>query len=136
MAEIFKVNIEFRIGRGFTFPEHIRIPLNSVIEWNVIDMSVNQSSRRFQQSGLKFQLYFPEKSPFNWTTQSVNFKYQRPSTGSGGGRSAIEFQMEPQLQPLASGEPLEKGDFKYGIEVSEIGASESLYDADPWLHVF
>lgn len=133
MAESFKINVEFRARSGFRIPERINVPLNSYIEWNVIDMDVNQSSRRFSNSGLKFQFYFRDRSPFDWKTQSATMLYIRPSSyGSGG----MEYQLAPQIQLLAAGVAQERGEFKYGVRVFDNETNAKLHDDDPYLNVF
>lgn len=132
MADTYKIKIEFRADRGFNLPEHISIPLNSRIEWEITDLNVNQSSRLFRQSGLRFQLYFLGDSPFNWQVQTTNVRYPR-SQSSGDGR---EMQLAPLTQLLAVGVAQERGDFKYGVRASNVENDETLYDDDPYIHVF
>lgn len=132
MADTYKIIIEFRADQGFNLPEHISVPLNSKLEWEITDLNVNQSSRRFRQSGLRFQLYFLGDSPFNWQVQTTNIRYPRPQS-SGDGR---EMQLAPLTQPLAVGVAQERGDFKYGVRVSDVENDEILYDDDPYIHVF
>ncbi len=37
---------------------------------------------------------------------------------------------------LAEGEAEKKGDYKYGVRVSEGEKDETLYNEDPYIHVF
>jgi hypothetical protein len=131
MEQTTKIDIKFSIDKGFEIPQHIRIPVNSQIEWNIIDMNVNQSSKLFNENGLKFELYFQKKTPFNWIKKSTNLIYEQSSNyGSYG------YQFQTKIQQLAAGIVSEKGDFKYGVKVNQINSSDLLYDEDPWLHVF
>jgi hypothetical protein len=131
MAENIKIQIEFRVDRGFVYPEHIRVPVNTRIEWEIIDLNVNQSSRQFFETGLTFELYFQNRSPFRWRRESVGFEYPRP-TNTGGGLSP---QYAPMIKTLASAVAEEKGDFKYGIRVVDSINNSTIYDDDPWLHI-
>src|SRR4051794_19077096 len=113
MAESLKIKVEFRVDRGLIIPEDIYVPLHSRVEWEITDMNVNQSARQFAGSGLEFHLYFPKSTPFNWYNQSARMAYERPF--SSGGQA---FQLAPKQQLLAMGVAEERGDFKYGIRVT------------------
>ena len=132
MAETFKVKIEFIVDRGFSIPEHISVPLNARIEWVVTDLNVNQSSRRFNQAGLRFHLYFSGDSPFNWNVKTTNLRYPRPQSSGGG----AQMQLAPMTHPLAVGIAQQRGDFKYGLRVIDVEHNGTLYDEDPYVHVF
>ena len=131
MGKTFKVKIEFRVDRGFRIPEHIHVPLSSNIEWEITDLNVIQSSRRFRHYGLRFQLYLSGKSPFNWESQFLDIKYPNPLSYGGG---ALAFA--PMTQVLAAGVVQERGDYKYGVKVTDPESDETLYDEDPFIHVF
>jgi hypothetical protein len=131
MAEPAKIKVEFRVDRGLTIPEDISVPLHTQIEWEITDMNVNQSTRRFAGKGLEFHIYFPQSTPFNWYNQSTRMDYTRPI--SSGGQA---FQLAPKQQLLALGVAEEVGDFKYGIRVTDGSNGQELYDEDPWIHVY
>jgi hypothetical protein len=131
VLEDFKIDVEFRLGKGLVIPEHISVPLNSRVEWNIVDKDVAESRNRFNGSGLKFTLYFQDKiSPFSWNQSESTLSYSMDDAKNNDG-SYSEFK----VTKVASGSADQKGDYKYGIRVEDEKNKENLYDEDPWLHV-
>lgn len=129
MAEIYRVNIKFssQSEKLLKIPETIRVPQFSIIQWNIVGLNKNLiEDSKFWRKGLIFTIYFDDKTPFRWKRQFV------------------QVHDEPHFYPnfpnrmlrLAEDSADEKGDYKYGVRVSEAESDETLYDEDPLIIVY
>lgn len=128
MAEVYKIEIEFRpeSNRPLFIPEKISVKQNTLIEWNIIGGDDFYLWDRYYRTGLVFMLYFDNKSPFSWQKESLRI--------IGGPRFPLFNYNQPMK--LAEGLAENKGDFKYGVKVSEIGKDEPIFDEDPYINVY
>jgi len=127
MAEIIKINVEITQQREklLRIPETTRVPQNSIVQWNIVGLDKYFDEPNFRRSGLIFTLYFSDKSPFRWKRQFIQL--QDPHF----------FPYSPnRIIRLAEEVADEKGDFKYGVSVTEAETDKPLYDEDPRLIVY
>lgn len=130
MAELIKVNIDISERQEkliLKIPETIKVPVGSIVQWNIIglDKRFNEPPMLWRR-GLIFTLYFSGKSPFRWKRQFVQL-HQDPRF----------FPYYPSnIVRLAEDIADEKGDFKYGVKVTDGESDETLIDEDPYLIVF
>lgn len=127
MAEIIKINVEITQQKEklLKIPETTRVPLNSIVQWNIVGLDRYFDEPNFRRRGLIFTLYFSDKSPFSWKQQFIQL--QDPHF----------FPYYPnRIIRLAEEVADEKGDFKYGVSVTEAKTDKPLYDEDPFLIVY
>lgn len=127
MAETIKIDIEISENREklLKIPETTRVPHNSIVQWNIIGLDRYFDSPEFRRIGLIFTLYFSDKSPFGWKRQFIQL------------HDPHFFPIYPnRLIRLAEDVADEKGDFKYGVRVTEAETDKQLYDEDPFLIVY
>jgi hypothetical protein len=127
MAETIKINIEISKDREklLKIPERIRVPLNSIVQWNIVGMDKFFDLPEFIRTGLIFTLYFSDKTPFGWKRQFIQLQ------------DPYFFPFYPnRIIRLAEDVADEKGDFKYGVKVTEAEGDKPLYDEDPFLIVY
>ena len=129
MAKIFEVNIELRHpGKEVRIkPYRIEVPLYSSIEWNIIYFEPDKWNFDALKRGLIYTVYFRKDSPFFWNRKSLHVE--------GVPRFSQSFP-EMLTMKLAVGEAEKKGDYKYGVRISEDENDEVLYDEDPYIYVF
>lgn len=130
MAELIKVNIEFSEQQEkliLKIPERIKVPLGSIVQWNIIGLNKHDNQLLLHQSkGLIFTLYFSDKSPFRWKRQFIQLH-----------SPLLNFSYHPNsIVRLAEEIADERGDFKYGVRVTDGLSDETLFDEDPYLIVF
>lgn len=127
MAETIIINIEISEDREklLKIPERTRVPVNSVVQWNIVGLDKYFDSPEFRRRGLIFTLYFSDKTPFGWKRQFIQL------------HDPHFFPFYPnRIIRLAEDVADEKGDFKYGVRVTEAETDEQLYDEDPFLIVY
>ena len=127
MAEIIKINVEITEQREklLRIPERIRVPQNSIVQWNIIGLDKYFDRPNYGRGGLIFTLYFSDKTPFRWKRQFIQLQDPR------------FFPYYPnRVIRLAEEVADEKGDFKYGVSVTEAESDKILYDEDPFLIVY
>lgn len=129
MAETIKINMNFSLEQKMSLdiPEEIRAPIGSIIQWNILGFNKQIDDRSFfWRNGLIFTLYFSDDSPFRWKRQFIQLHgepYYFPYYPS----KIIRF-----AEDVAD----EKGDFKYGIKITDGQSDETLFDEDPRLIIF
>lgn len=128
MAETYRIDVELKLDskKLIILPERIEVPKNSIIEWNIKDFEEFYIRRKYYRTGLLFNIYFDNESPFSWKKESLRL-YGDPLFPPFYDRGSIK---------IAEGIAENKGDFKYGIKVIEIGNSDPIYDEDPYILVF
>lgn len=126
MVETFKVNIEFnpKGKKLLVIPEKITVPLYSVVQWNIIGIDKHYFETNLR-AGLIFTLYFNGESPFMWKRQFVQIHESRH----------FFPDFPSKILRLAEDVAEKKGDYKYGVSISEAENDETLYDEDPYISV-
>ena len=128
MAETIKINIQITQQKEklLKIPERIIVPQNSIVQWNIIGLDKFYiKTPIYWRNGLIFTLYFSDKTPFRWK------------------RQFIQLHEDPRFFPFYSSKIVrlaedvadEKGDYKYGVKVSDGESDETIYDEDPFLIV-
>ena len=83
----------------------------------------------FFLSDAAFSLFFADQSPFDWKRQSVVTTLPGPNLPG-----------TPQLLPttllLAEGDTQDRGEYKYGVEITNPATRSPIYDEDPYLVVY
>jgi hypothetical protein len=126
MAEIFRINIEFNFGQQklLKIPEEISVPQNTIVQWNITNLDEFFFESNLWRRGTIFTLYFDDTSPFFWKRQFVQTN------------NDPRFYRYPQTLRLAEEVADKKGNYKYGVRVSQADSDETLYDEDPILIVY
>jgi len=125
MTKKFVVNIEFnpRNEKMLIIPNEIRVPIESVIQWNIIGLDKFSFERTLWRKGLNFTLYFNDGTPFPWEKQSVKINdnaHLKPNS---------KFRLAKEVAER-------RGEFKYGVKITEALNNTTLYDEDPIIKIF
>jgi len=128
MAEIIKINVEIteQGDKLLRISERTRVPQNSIVQWNIIGLHKYFNRPKFGRGGgLIFTLYFSDTTPFRWKRQFIQLY------------DSYIFPHYPySVIRLAEDVADEKGDFKYGVSITESASEKILYDEDPRLIVY
>jgi hypothetical protein len=129
MAEIIRINISLNQHRQnlLTIPKEIRVPQFSVVQWNIVGLDKYYiKTDLIRRRGVIFTLYFDKETPFRWKRQFVQI-HKNP-------RYLPDYSS--RVLRLAEDVADEKGNYKYGVRVSDAEQNETLYDEDPILIVY
>jgi|GEM_PF-1781407 len=130
------IEIFFRPNKKETFglPEKVTVEKGTKINWVIKKKRVYTSlifSNPIFSRGVKFTLYFEDKSPFKWVKESIIIIDRTPRDN---------WKNMPIL--IASGTAESDGEFKYGLKLMSIGNTEvptydeePVYDDDPFIVV-
>src|SRR5204863_3722524 len=107
-------------------PAEIKVTQFSVVQWNIIGPDKYFFEPNFWRRGLIFTIYFDKESPFRWK------------------RHFVQIHEDPRYYPnypsrilrLAEDVADVKGEYKYGVKVSEAERNEPIYEADRMLVVY
>jgi len=128
-VSISKINISASVQQEkflLGIPKTVKVPQGAIVQWNIVGLEnfLNESS--LWRRGLIVTLYFSDKSPFHWKRQFVQLQNFRCN-------SYITSNIIRLAEEMAN----EKGDYKYGIQVTDGSSDETiLFDEDPYLVVY
>lgn len=122
----FRVDIEFhpKQVKLLVIPEKIIVPQYSVVQWNIVSKDMDLFESKWRE-GLIFTLYFNDASPFLWKRQFIQLHDSRQ----------LYPEFPRKILRLAEDVAEKKGDYKYGVSISEAETDETLYDEDPYISV-
>jgi hypothetical protein len=112
------IGIMVEHGKIRVVPERVRVRVGHPVAWVVLSFD--------GLAPVSLQVYFDDRSPFEWSVQSVQVHPEQ----KGPPRRHVP---SPE-QPVISGAPDTPGDYKYGVRILDV-YGDVLDDEDPYITV-